>query len=256
MKAILTDVTKCIGCQECVLACKEQNHLEPDKPRRWHRNDGLSAYNWTSILSRDNTHYIRKHCRHCLEPACVSVCPVGALIKTNEGAVIYDGAKCIGCRYCMIACPYGIPRYDWENAVPYIKKCDLCYERILRNQVPACVEACPTEATIFGDREELLAEARRRIKQNPDRYVNRIYGEHEVGGTAVLYISDIDLEFMTYPVRKDTPVLPGTTAPAMSAVPPAFFGMGAIMGGFYWFCRRRDKMKEQQEIEKDKNEQG
>jgi formate dehydrogenase iron-sulfur subunit len=252
MKAILTDITRCIGCQECVIACKKHNELEQDIPRRFHRNDGLSALNWTSIISQQDEHFIRKQCRHCLEPACVSACPVAALIKTDEGAIIYDAGKCIGCRYCMIACPYGIPRYDWDKAVPYIQKCNMCYSRITQGKQPACTEACPTEATIFGDRDELLAEAHRRINEEPNKYVGRVFGEVEVGGTAVLYISDIDLGFLTYPTRVDTPVLPKTTAPAMGAVPPVFIGMGAVMGGLYWFCKRREKIHH---LEKDDKEE-
>ena len=251
MKAILTDVTKCIGCQQCVLACKEYNKLDMDLPRSWHRNDGLSARNWTSIIQRPDEHYIRKQCRHCIEPACVSACPVAALQKTPEGPIIYDPNRCIGCRYCMIACPYGIPRYEWDNPVPYIQKCNMCYSRIKEGKQPACTEACPTEATIFGDRDELLAEAHRRIKNNPDKYINKVFGEFEIGGTRVLYISDIDLGFLSYPVRKETPVLPETTAPAMSAVPPAFFGMGAIMGGLYWFCKRKERVQREKEENKE-----
>ncbi|MBD3169780.1 MAG: 4Fe-4S dicluster domain-containing protein [candidate division Zixibacteria bacterium] len=251
MKAILTDVTKCIGCQQCVLACKDYNKLDKDMPRDWHRNDGLSARNWTSIIHKPDEHYIRKQCRHCIEPACVSACPVAALSKSPEGPVTYDPGRCIGCRYCMIACPYGIPRYEWDNPVPYIQKCNMCYSRIKEGKQPACTEACPTEATIFGDRDELLAEAHRRIKNDPDLYIGKVFGEFEIGGTQVLYISDIDLGFLSYPVRKDTPVLPETTAPAMSAVPPAFFGMGAVMGGLYWFCKRKERIKREKEENKE-----
>ena len=245
--AILTDTTKCIGCAECVKACKDSHHLDDDRPRQWHRNDGLSARNWTSIIIREGDHYIRKQCNHCLEPACVSACPVGALVTTPEGAVRYDASKCIGCRYCMIACPYGIPRYDWDKAVPYVQKCDMCYERISRGKQPACTEACPTEATIFGDREKLLAEAQRRIAAEPNKYINHIYGLTEVGGTSVLYISDISLDFLSYPLRSLKQPLPDTTSLAMHTVPPAFVGMGAIMGGLYWFCKRREKIGREKE---------
>ncbi len=254
MKAILTDITKCIGCLECVSACKQSHNLEPDYPRSFHRNDGLSARNWTSILQKDSDHFVRKQCRHCIDPACVSACPVAALVKTSEGAVIYDGSKCIGCRYCMIACPYGIPRYDWDSAVPYIQKCTLCYERISKGQQPACTEVCPTGATIFGDRDELIAIAKETIKQNPDKYIDHIFGEHEVGGTSVLYISDIDLGFMTYPVNNLEKSLPDTTSTAMHAVPPAFVGMGAVMGGLYWFCKRKDRLR-QQKIDANKKDE-
>lgn len=248
MKAILTDITKCIGCLECVVACKAENQLKQDVPREFHRMDGLSARNWTSIVERDN-HYVRKQCRHCLDPACVSACPVAALIKTDTGPVIYDASKCIGCRYCMIACPYGIPRYDWDEAVPYIQKCDMCFDRLERGQQPACTAACPEKATIFGDRDELLAEAHNRIKAGNGKYIDKVWGEHDCGGTSVLYISDIDLGFLTYPKRNLQVSLPQTTAPAMNAVPPAFVGMGALMGGLYWFFRRRERIQREQHKE-------
>ncbi len=241
-KAILTDITKCIGCLECAAACKSENDLELDIPRIWHKGDGLSSQNWTAILQREDKHYIRKQCRHCIEPACASACPVSALHTTSEGAVIYDSDKCLGCRYCMMACPFGIPRYDWEEPVPYIRKCILCHPRLQKGQQPACTEACPTEATIFGDRDELLAEAHRRIKDNPDKYINHVWGEEEVGGTSVLYISDIDLSFLSYLSKTGTKPLPQTTATAMNAVPFTFVGMGAAMLGLNWIIKRRNKL--------------
>ena len=237
--AILTDVTKCIGCQECVAACKSTNGLAVDVPRRWHKNDGLSAGNWTSIIEKPDKHYIRKQCRHCLEPACASVCPVGALHQTPEGAVVYDSDKCLGCRYCMMACPYGIPRYDWEEPVPYIRKCIFCYEKLEKGQQPACTEVCPKEATIFGERDKLLAEAHRRIQDNPGKYVDKVWGEHEVGGTSVLYISDINLDFLAYQTNPGQTPLPTTTELAMKSVPFAFVGMGGVMYGLNWIIRRR-----------------
>ncbi|MEW5946168.1 MAG: 4Fe-4S dicluster domain-containing protein, partial [bacterium] len=191
--AILTDVTKCIGCEKCVEACKTANNLGPDVPLRDANPDGLSATRWTSIISMPGKRYVRKHCRHCLEPACVSACPVGALRKTKEGPVIYDAGRCIGCRYCMMACPYGVPRYDWASAVPYVRKCVMCYPRLREGLQPACTEACPREATVFGSRDDLIEEARGRIRDNPGRYIKRVFGERDVGGTSVLYVSDIAL---------------------------------------------------------------
>lgn len=257
MKAILTDITKCMGCNECVKACKIVNELPIDRPRFWHKNDGLSANNWTSVLS-DGKYNVRKQCRHCIEPACVSVCPVGALQKTKMGAVIYDKKRCLGCRYCMMACPYGIPRYDWDNTVPYIKKCIFCYYKIQTGELkqPACTSACPTGATIFGERDDLLLEAKKRINQNPDIYLPSIYGETEVGGTNVLYITakDCPLDFLYYynhRYNKDVKLLgepdintplPYTTKWAMGAVPFAFLGMGALMSGIYWVVKRRQEL--------------
>ncbi|MFC2103693.1 4Fe-4S dicluster domain-containing protein [Bacteroidota bacterium] len=245
-KAILTDITKCIGCLKCVSACKETNNLEMDVPRIWQKNDGLSSENWTSILQKPDKHYIRKQCRHCLEPACVSACPVGALHKTKEGAVIYDSDKCLGCRYCMMACPFGIPRYDWDEPIPYVKKCILCYDKIIDGEQPSCTKACPENATIFGDRNELLKIAHKRINDESDKYINKVWGEHEVGGTSVLYLSDIDLGFLSYQTHIGNKPLPETTAPAMESVPFAFVGMGGFMLGLNWIIRRRMELNEKQ----------
>ena len=143
----------------------------------------------------------------------------------------------------MVACPYGIPRYDWDKPAAYVQKCNMCFDRIKHGKQPACTEICPTKATIFGDRDELLAEAHRRIKENPDKYINKVFGEFEVGGTSVLYISDIDLGFLSYPLKPGIEPLPETTKLAMKAVAPAFVGMGALMGGLYWICRRRDTLQ-------------
>lgn len=251
MKAILTDTTKCIGCRECVIACKKRHNLEQAIPRRWSAEDGLSARNWTSIVERPPDRYVRKLCRHCLNPACVSACPVNALSKNEDGAVVYDSSRCIGCRYCMMACPYGIPRYDWDRPVPYIRKCILCAEYIARGEKPACTEACPTEATIFGDRDELIAEARSRIKSNPGKYVDRVWGEYEVGGSQVLYISDIDLSFLTYGRPLGRRPLPDRTAPAMQVVPYTFFGVASTMAGLSWIIGRRMEIQRRMESPED-----
>ncbi len=250
-KAILTDITKCIGCLKCVSACKKENKLELDVPRIWQKNDGLSAENWTSIIQKPGNHYVRKQCRHCLEPACVTVCPVGALQKTETGAIVYDKDKCLGCRYCMMACPYGIPRYDWDEPVPYVRKCILCYDKLKNNQQPACTEICPEKATVFGERDELLKLAHQQIKDNPNKYIDRVWGEHEIGGTSVLYISDIDLGFLSYQTKLGTKPLPQTTALAMKSVPYAFVGMGGAMLGLNWIIRRRNELTKTEEEKKE-----
>ena len=257
--AILTDTTKCNGCHECVAACKRQNKLDADVPRRWDLDDGLSAKNWTSIVEGPpgpptslssalvgvKHTFARKQCRHCLEPACVSACPVGALKKSALGAVVYDADKCMGCRYCMMACPYGIPRYEWQSAVPYIRKCTLCPDRLAKGQQPACTEACPTKATIFGDRDQLLAEARRRIAEQPGQYLNQVWGEREGGGTSVLYVSNTSLDFLNEGRVVGPNPLPSTTSPAMHAVPFAFTGVVAVMGGVSWIIDRRMKLRKE-----------
>ncbi len=250
--AILNDVTKCIGCEECVAACQKLHKLTPDvpPPRIETATDGLSSNRWTSIIRRPGGVFVKKQCRHCLEPACVSVCPVGALQKTPEGPVIWDGDRCIGCRYCMMTCPYGVVRFTWDLAIPSIRKCTLCYDKIRSGEInkPACVTACPKEATIFGTREEMLAEAHRRLKAEPKKYIQHVWGEHEVGGTSVLYISHVDLSFLgwTNPEKLSGVDLPTTTWDVLKMVPYEFLGMGAVMGSIWWVIERRMRLQREQ----------
>jgi formate dehydrogenase iron-sulfur subunit len=257
--AILTDVTKCTGCEKCVEACVKANNLGEYKPGRepdiQDIGDGLSATRWTAIVSRPGQHFVRKQCRHCLDPACVSACPVGAMQKTSEGPVIYDKAICIGCRYCMMACPWTIPRYEWDTWLPYVNKCTLCYPRLREGKLPACVEACPEEATIFGDRDELIAEARRRLTAEPTKYVPHIYGEHEVGGTAVLYISDISLDFLNYKNPLPEEPVPERTSVVMQNVPTIAVGMAALCSALYWVIGRRMRMA-RLKLEEEQQRQG
>ena len=250
MKAILTDTTKCIGCNKCVDGCSMSNELPLKPEKRYRTHDGLSAQRYTSVLhvSKDGKdQYVRKQCRHCLEPACASACIVGALQKTPEGAVVYDQDKCMGCRYCMMACPFGIPRYEWGEAVPFIRKCTLCYERLQEGKIPACVEACPEEATIFGERDELITLAKNRIDNDPDRYIGQVVGEFDAGGTSVLYLSNIPLDFLAWkPGMGETP-LPEYTWAALSKVPPVAIGMGVAMTGIYWIIERRMRLNGSEE---------
>lgn len=255
--AILTDTTLCIGCEECVAACKKTNATGLDKPWRWQKNiDDLSASRWTTIQKKPGNQYIRQQCRHCLDPACVSACLVGALTKTPEGAVVYDKSKCMGCRYCMMSCPYGIPRYSWSKPVPYIQKCTMCYDNIKSGKLsePACTAACPVKATIYGEREELIAEAHLRIKKNPDRYVNRVFGESEVGGTSVLYISSVNLDFLGLKKDLGEKPLPDTTWGALKIVPGLFSGVGIVMGGLWWIIERRIRLQNMNEANSESGE--
>jgi formate dehydrogenase iron-sulfur subunit len=243
MKAILTDVTRCIGCELCVEKCKEINRLGIDRPWPWLSPDGLSASRWTTVIARPGNRYVRKHCQHCLDPACVAACPVGALRRTPEGAVIYDVSVCLGCRYCMNACPFGIPRYNWESARPAIQKCNFCHPRTLKGKKPGCVEVCPTEATLFGDREELLAEAKRRLRAEPNRYIQKVWGEHWVGGTSVLYISDIEVSFLGWKKELGNLPFPQMTWNILVKMPSIFLGIGGLMAGIYWLGERKNKIQ-------------
>ncbi len=245
---ILTDTTRCTGCETCVDACKRTYGLARDRAWRWKgKIDDLSATRFTTIIRRPQSRFVRQQCRHCVTPACASACIVGALQKTDLGPVVYDSDRCMGCRYCMMACPYGIPRYSWEHQVPLVRKCILCYDRLKAGGQPACTQACPYDATTFGPRTELLAEARRRFAESPGRYFPRedpkIYGEREVGGTAVLYISDIDLSFLGWRPKLGDEPLPTLTWAALSKVPKLVIGVAGAMSLIYWTIGRRMKLQ-------------
>lgn len=231
-KALLIDITKCIGCHSCEVACKAQHGLPGDPEPR------LTEITLNAVQEYDGKN-IRRFCMHCEEPACASACLVGALKKTSLGPVIYDKSKCIGCRYCMIACPNSVPKYEWSKLVPYVKKCDMCWDRVSQGQQTACAEACPTGATIFGDRDQMLREARHRLDADSS-YVQKIYGEREFGGTSVFFISDVPFEKLGFTVdpSSDQP-LPKLTAAALGEVPTVVLVGGSLLAGLYWITQRR-----------------
>ena len=240
MKAgILTDLTKCIGCKACAINCKQINNLPGGVAEQ------LDAYTWTVVEKRRGI-YVRRQCMHCLEPTCVSVCPVGALSRSKYGAVVYDAGKCIGCRYCVMACPFDVPKYQWDSRSPLVGKCILCTEKRLKHgEQPACSEVCPTGATIFGDRDALISEARRRIKNNPSRYINKIYGFKEAGGTSVMYLSSVPFEQLGFKDGLRSEAYPELTWKMMKEV-PLIGGVGsAALFGVMWVINRRIEMKRQ-----------
>ncbi|MFC1585388.1 4Fe-4S dicluster domain-containing protein [Fibrobacterota bacterium] len=239
MTGILTDITRCVGCEKCVNACQKENHCKPERPEHKRRPGELFDTRWTSIVQRPEQHFVRRQCRHCLHPACVSACPVGAMSRSVEGPVIYNKKRCIGCRYCMMACPYGIPRYEWDSLAPGVTKCIFCYHRVTRGKEPACTEACPEKATIFGDRKALLKEAKQRIQQNPGTYLPEVIGEHEAGGTSVLYLSDIKLDFLLFNHHMGNGPIPQISLKTLSAMPAAAGGICAVLAGIRWIIARR-----------------
>jgi len=189
---------------------------------------------------------VRLHCRHCLDPSCAAACPVGALKRTAEGPIVYDPVICMGCRYCMVACPFGMTRYEWSSPTPRVRKCLLCYQKISDGELdqPACTATCPTGATIFGEREALLEEARYRIRTNPELYIDHIWGEREVGGTSVLYISDVNLDEAGWPRELGNDARPVLARHVLHTVPYTFVGVAAAMYGVHWTFERRKKVAE------------
>jgi formate dehydrogenase iron-sulfur subunit len=179
---------------------------------------------------------------HCADPSCVSACPVGAFTKTDVGPVVYDATKCMGCRYCMIACPFNVPRYEWSKPIPVVRKCDGCIERQREGRPTACTEACPAEATVGGTREELLAEARKRIAENPGTYHPVIYGEHEVGGTNVFVLSPVPFEQLGMKVGLPSNPMPNLTWAALSKIPKVVVGGAVGLSAIYWITHRREEV--------------
>jgi len=243
MFAILVDVTRCTGCEDCVEACVLERGLDPRSAERdrARTKDGLTSNRLCTLIPVAEGRFARKSCMHCLEPSCVSACLVGGLTKTPEGAVVYDPDKCIGCRYCMLACPFHIPRYQWSQTTPFVQKCNLCFSRLQQGKSPACVEACTRQALIFGEREETLELARTRIRRDPLRYSQHIWGEHEFGGTSLLYISDVDLNALGWP-RHSLPPIPEITEPLISKTPHIGVAVLASLFGLNWILERRNRL--------------
>lgn len=243
MNAILVDVTRCTGCERCVDACIQENGLDPVQAQidRATTKDGLSENRLLSVPKVADGRFVRLSCMHCLEPSCVSACLVGGLTKTPGGPVVYDPEKCIGCRYCMLACPFHVPRYEWSETVPFVKKCTMCFQRMAEGKVPACVDACPNDALRFGNRDRLLREAHGLIAANRDRYLPRVWGEHELGGTSVLYLSDVDLGIMGWPEPETEPI-PTLTEPLISKTPAIGLSVMGSLLGINWVIRRRMRL--------------
>lgn len=255
---ILTDTTQCVGCRSCEEACNITNDLpEPEIPfddldifekQRRPEADAYTVVNrHPNSKSPDDPIYAKIQCMHCNEPACVSACLVAALKKTPEGAVTYNEDLCIGCRYCITACPFYMPAYDYSSTLsPKLSKCIMCYEKIAKGEVPACVENCPAEASIFGKRSELIKIARNRIREEPDRYVDHIYGEHEAGGTSWLYLSAVPFEKLGFQTDVGTKPYPEYTKGFLSMVPAVLVIWPALLGGFYAFTKRQEEIAEVQ----------
>ncbi|MFQ5996119.1 MAG: 4Fe-4S dicluster domain-containing protein [Dehalococcoidales bacterium] len=254
--AMLSDVTRCVGCRRCEAACNEANNLPPPEipfedlsVLNEKRRTDAQAY--TVVNRYQNPEWIKPiyrkmQCMHCAEPACASACLVAALKKTPEGPVIYNEDVCMGCRYCMTACPFSIPAFEYFDAgSPAIQKCFMCYHvRLSKGNIPACAEACPVEAITFGKRSELIKAARERIRREPDRYIDHIYGELEVGGTDWLYISGVPFEELGLPMDVGTTPYPELTQEFLSAVPLVLVVWPALFGGFYAWTKRRQQMAE------------
>ncbi len=240
---MLYDATLCIGCKTCVVACREANGLPPERDTAhggiYDAPIDLSAGTKNIIelwREGDEWSYVKRQCMHCLDPACVTACMLGALQKREHGIVTWEASRCIGCRYCQIACPFEIPKFEWDEANPKIVKCELCNHRLEKGQIPACCEVCPRGAVIFGKYDELLAEAHRRLEENPDRYVPKVYGEKDGGGTQVLMLAGVEFEKLGLPDLGEEPA-PELARSAQHGIYKGFVApvvLYALLGGVIW----------------------
>jgi formate dehydrogenase iron-sulfur subunit len=238
-KAILYDSTLCVGCRECESACSKRWNLPyNDKIAAEER---ISAHKLTTITTHGER-FNRKLCMHCQDPTCASVCPVGAFQKTKLGPVVYDESKCIGCRYCILACPFQVPSYEWQSQLPRVRKCDMCYERQAAGKPTACTEACPVEATICGDRDAMIAEARKRLAESPGKYFPKVYGLQDVGGTSVFYLSAVPFEQLAMKTNLRQAAIPPLTWQVLSMVPDIATAGSVLLGGIYWITHRREEV--------------
>lgn len=264
---VLHDTTRCIGCRRCEAACQEVNHLPMpevpftdlsvlDKKRR------LDAYSWTVVNKyqvNSQTFFRKLQCFHCNDPACASACFAKCFSKLPNGAVVYDGSQCVGCRYCMVACPFYVPGFQYDLAWdPLVQKCTFCKERLKENKLPGCVEACPVDALTFGRRSDLIKIARQRMYENPGRYVNYIYGEHDAGGTAWMVLAPAagaapgpvddsavtgkEMEQLGLDTHLGTQPMGELTYGALGAVPMIVAFWPVLFGGAYAITKRREAM--------------
>ena len=278
VRTTLIDIANCIGCRACQVACKQWNEKDGEKTELddqlgFQNPATLSAKTFTLIAFHEMVNaekpggvesaFVMQRCLHCLEPACVSACPTTALYRQADGPVSYNVDDCIGCRYCMLACPWDVPTAEWNSHSPKISKCTHCADRAVQPPavafngqalspqsdeaakqfantmaIPACVKACPADALRYGTRDEMLALAHKRIADRPDRYVDHIYGEKELGGTSVLYLSKVPFEKLGFPTYGERP-FPAFTKTALGVVPPAVMAVGAMLGAGYAFFRKR-----------------
>ncbi len=258
---MLTDTTLCIGanCRRCEEACKKVNErslegldLTDNSVFEQERRTDPQSY---TVVNRfpnpedpENPIYVKKQCMHCNEPACASACLVRAFSKTKEGPVLYNKDVCIGCRYCMIACPFRIPTYDYFDAYsPQVRKCTMCFDRIKEGKIPGCAEICPKEAITFGKRDDLITLAREKIRHDPDRYHPRILGETEVGGTSWLYLAGTDFGNLGFSKDLGNMPYPELTRGFLSVVPLVLTIWPVMLTGFYKFSKHREDAAKEEE---------
>ncbi|HPS62898.1 MAG TPA: 4Fe-4S dicluster domain-containing protein [Bacteroidales bacterium] len=234
---ILYDSTRCKGCRGCEFDCAEAHGFPEPPPSK-----GLAPIRKTNencntvvntLKSSKGEVYVKRQCMHCNEPACVAACLTQAMHKTMMGPVTWDGDKCMGCRYCMVSCPFDSPKFEYHSPNPKIQKCDMCFERLKTGEPPACAYNCPNEALLYGKRRDLIREARKRINDQPDLYVDHIYGEREAGGTGWLYLSKVPFEELGLNTGVQQSSYPALTKGFLYSVPTIFVLVPSLLLGIH-----------------------
>ena len=234
---VLVDTTRCIGCRACERACSVANDLpvpDVEEDRALEQERTTSDHQWMVVNRYETSRgevFVKKQCMHCWQPACTAACLTNAMHKTRKGPVIWHPDKCMGCRFCMVSCPFDVPKFEYHSWNPKIQKCNMCWQRLEKGGKPACVESCPTDALMFGKKRDLMEIARIRIYNHPDRYVHKIYGEHEVGGTGWLYLSAVPFEELGFRTDLGTTPYPEYTRDFLYGVPLVLFGLPALLLG-------------------------
>lgn len=246
---VLVDTTRCIGCRSCEVACSEthQNFVPDIKSDNALANLRDTSEKQFTVVNRFETAkgevFVKKQCLHCWQPACAAACLVNAMLKTKEGPVTWNGDKCMGCRFCMISCPFDIPKFEYSGWNPRIMKCNMCYERLQEGKRPACVESCPADALMFGQKRELMEIARHRVYSHPDKYVHHIYGENEAGGTGWLYLSAVPFDQIGFRTDLGTTPYPEYTREFLISIPLIEFGVPAFLLALNMLTDRKDDMR-------------
>ncbi|MFH2040873.1 MAG: 4Fe-4S dicluster domain-containing protein [Chloroflexota bacterium] len=250
--AFLFDATRCIDCRACMVACSVENNIPMNKTRIWVAGNGIKG-EFPKLESASMVY----HCMHCAEPDCLSACPVGAYTKRSDGPVLYDPDKCIGCRYCMNACPFGVPHFDYDKGLiegAFIDKCTMCPQRIDVGLAPACVATCPTDALEFGERADLITKAHARIQAHPERYIDHVYGETENGGTSYLILSHVPFTELGLPEIGSLPVKE-VSETVMGYTIPFALGWGAVLSavaaGVHLYNQKNEKRSSAEEKPED-----
>jgi Fe-S-cluster-containing dehydrogenase component len=245
---ILYDAARCKGCRGCEFDCAAAHGFKDPPPSKnlppIRKTDETCNTVVNTIKTSKGEVFVKRQCMHCNEPACVAACLTQAMHKTKMGPVTWDGDKCMGCRYCMVSCPFDSPKFEYHSANPKIQKCDMCFDRLRAGESPACAFNCPNEALLYGKRRDLIREARRRIYEKPGLYNDHIYGEHEAGGTGWLYLSPVPFEELGMNTNLQNASYPALTKGFLYSVPSVFVLAPALLLGIYQSTKNNNNGEE------------